>query len=114
LSAHTRKISAAAYVARHATLRRSLLAHIAGVLGALLVTVGCTAMTPERPMHPTTVASAADASIQCHKQHITGSLIATKVCTTKAQRDGIQDSTQEAKDFLTHQVIAACPGTPGC
>jgi len=111
---HSQKASAAEYVASHSTLRRSPLAHIARVLGALLVTAGCTALAPERPVHPATVASAADASIQCNRQHVTGSLIATQVCTTKAQRDGIQQSTQEAKDFFTNQVNAACPGTRGC
>jgi len=87
--------------------------HIVGVLGALLIMAGCTTLAPERAAHPA-VASTAGANIQCTKQHVTGSLIATQVCTSKAQREGIEQSTQDAKDFLTHQVIAACPGTPGC
>ena len=111
---HTPTASAAQYLARPSALRRSPLAPMAGVLGALLVTAGCTALAPERPVHPATVASAADAGIQCNRQHVTGSLITTQVCTTKAQRDGIEQSTQEAKDFFTNQVNAACPGTRGC
>jgi hypothetical protein len=52
--------------------------------------------------------------IQCRSEHVTGSLIATRVCTTKSQREAIQQGTQAAHDFLDRQVIAACPGTPGC
>lgn len=112
--AHTPKSSAAENVARRAALRRLPHARISGVLGALLATAGCAVKAPGRPVPPAAVPQVADAGIQCYKQHITGSLIATQVCTTKAQREGIQESTQDAKDFLNNQVIAACPGTPGC
>jgi len=73
---------------------------IAGLLGALLIMAGCAALAPERSVHPAAVASAADTNIQCYKQRVTGSVIATPLCTTRAQRDGI-----DAKDFLTNQVV---------
>jgi hypothetical protein len=57
---------------------------------------------------------AADLGIQCESVRVTGSLVATRVCTSKAQRDAIQESTRDAREFLDKQVIGACPGTPGC
>jgi hypothetical protein len=66
--------------------------------------------------HPARVAAPAPTgkTVQCQTQRVTGSLVATRVCTIKEQREGIKESTQEAQDFLNRQVIAACPGAPGC
>src|SRR6202007_2668484 len=68
------------------------------------------------PAHPARVATPPPTgkTVQCQTQRVTGSLVATRVCTVKEQREGIQESTQEARDFLNRQVIGACPGTPGC
>lgn len=58
-------------------------------------------------------AVAAAGGIECHLQHVTGELIAVRVCTMKEQRDAIKQSTQDARDFLDRQSVV-CPGTPGC
>ena len=83
----------------------------AGGLGALLLlglTSGC--LTPEkRP----SAASADLKSMQCHTQRITGSLVATHVCTLKFQRDAMEQDVRDAVDFINHEKIGACPG-PGC
>lgn len=52
--------------------------------------------------------------IECHLQRVTGELIVMRVCTMKEQRDAIKQSDQDARDFLNRQVIAVCPGAPGC
>ena len=85
-----------------------------GLLCTLLSGAGCTTAPPARTPATAQIASATKDDIQCHKEHVTGSLIATQVCTLKTQRDAIQRGTQDAKDFLSHQVIGACPGSPGC
>ena len=80
-------------------------------LGALLllaVTGGC--LTPEKHAP---AASADLKGLQCQTQRITGSLVATRVCTLKYQRDAIQQDARDAVDFINHEVIGACPG-PGC
>jgi hypothetical protein len=51
---------------------------------------------------------------QCSLERITGSLVATRVCTLPQQRTEIRRSTQDAQEFLNHQVMPACPGSPGC
>jgi hypothetical protein len=55
-----------------------------------------------------------DADLQCASEHITGTLIPTRVCTVKSQRDATQKNTQDVRDFLNKQVMPACPGSPGC
>ena len=79
-----------------------------GVLLLLGVTGGC--LTPE---HRAPAASADLKTMQCATQRITGSLVATRVCTLKYQRDAIQQDVRDAVDFINHEKIGACPG-PGC
>jgi hypothetical protein len=67
----------------------------------------------ERPLAAARQPAAAD-EVQCQMQRVTGTLLATRVCTSKSQRDALKQSTQDARDFLDRQVIAACPGSPGC
>lgn len=81
-----------------------------GILLLLGVTSGC--LTPEQRAPAGTAALPKD--VQCEVHRITGSLVATRVCTIKSQREAIQQSVQDARDFLDRQVIAACPGGPGC
>lgn len=59
-------------------------------------------------------AAATAGDIECHLQRVTGELIVMRVCTMKEQRDAIKQSDQDARDFLNRQVIAVCPGAPGC
>jgi hypothetical protein len=76
---------------------------------------GCsTAQPPARTVASRPVGTAMGEDIQCSSERVTGSLVATRVCTFKSQRDAIREHTQDARDALNNQVIAACPGTPGC
>jgi hypothetical protein len=78
--------------------------------GVLLlgVTSGC--LTPE---HRAPAASAEFKGARCEVHRITGSLVATRVCTLQYQREAIQQDVQDARDFINREKIAACPG-PGC
>lgn len=80
--------------------------------GALLLglTGGC--LTPE-PRAPAAGAELARQGVQCDVHRITGTLVATHVCTLKSQRDGNRQDVQDARDFINGEKIAACPG-PGC
>ena len=95
-------------------LKRTAVTRTIGVLSALLTVTGFAAAAPKLRVPSHSTASATTANIQCTKERVTGSLIATQVCTFKEQRDSIAQDTQDAKDFLTHQVIAVCPRAPGC
>ena len=80
----------------------------------LSCTGGCATLHRPIPAPKGQTVARTDAGIQCESERVTGSLIARRVCTLKAQRDAIQKSAQDARDFLGKQVIGACPGTPGC
>jgi len=75
------------------------------------------ALTDCRSVQPTQAATAhqtASRGLQCQMQHVTGTLIAVRVCTLKEQRDQMHQDTQDVRDFLNRQIHPACPGTPGC
>ena len=79
--------------------------------GALLLlgaTSGC--LTPEKRAP---AASADLKGMQCQTQRITGSLVATRVCTLQFQREKIHQDVRDAVDFINGEKIGACPG-PGC
>jgi len=78
-----------------------------GVLVLLGGTSGC--LTPEKPP----AASADLKTMQCETQRITGSLVATRVCTLQFQRDKIHQDVRDAVDFINGEKIGPCPG-PGC
>ena len=91
------------------------------IRGLLIVAVlpwvaGCV-LSGCAPVHPR-AASAAHVprlpGIECRQERVTGSLIATRICTLGEQREAREKSAQDMRDFLDRQVIAACPGTPGC
>ena len=76
---------------------------------------GCATAQPHAPaVAHQVVKSANTGDLQCSSEKVTGSLVATRVCTLKSQRDEIREHTQDARDALNNQVIAARPGTPGC
>jgi len=54
--------------------------------------------------------------VQCHIEPVTGSLLKTRVCLTKAQREARQAMTDEMKDALQRQRSIACPNgsAPPC
>jgi hypothetical protein len=61
-----------------------------------------------------TATVAKDADIQCHSERPTGTLLATKICTTREQRRVIAEHAQDVKDKIDRSIVPACPGTPGC
>ena len=75
---------------------------------------GCATLPPVSG--PTTAEKVATAppDVQCHSEHLTGSLIASRVCTSKAQRNASERNTQLSRDALNRAPAKACPGTPGC
>jgi hypothetical protein len=87
------------------------------VVAACTLGLGCgcaTGKPPARTVANQAVSLANTGDIKCTSERVTGSLVATRVCTSKSQRDEIREHTQDARDTLNNQVIAACPGTPGC
>lgn len=81
---------------------------------AIVLVAGATAgcLTPESRHFVPGPALAKE--LECQTQRVTGELVATRVCTFKAQRDANAQGAQDARDFLIRQPIGACPGTPGC
>jgi hypothetical protein len=75
---------------------------------------GCATLPPLS--EPTTAEKVATAppDVQCHSERLTGSLIASRVCTSKAQRSATELNTQSSRDALNRAPAPACPGTPGC
>lgn len=84
------------------------------LLLVLAIASGCTTAPRRAPLAGAAAAAPAEKGLQCEMQRVTGSLVATRVCTLAPQRDQIKQSTQDARDFLDRQVIGACPGSPGC
>ena len=74
---------------------------------------GCATPPPKAPGVQHAVAPS-EAGLVCQSERVTGSLIATRVCTLQAQREARHKSAQDMRDFLDKQVTAACPGTPRC
>jgi hypothetical protein len=80
------------------------------VAGTCTYLGGC-APSPVAPstVAPSTaqVASASDDDIQCHLESVTGSLLKTRVCLTKAQREEQQAETDQTKQVI-HNTQAGC------
>jgi hypothetical protein len=56
----------------------------------------------------------AGGSVECHMERITGSLVATRVCTTKTQRDLMRRRVQTMHDVLTRSPSTLCPAGADC
>jgi type IV pilus biogenesis protein CpaD/CtpE len=54
--------------------------------------------------------------VQCHIEPVTGSLLKTRVCLTRAQREAREALTDEMKGALQRQRSIACPNgsAPPC
>jgi len=61
-----------------------------------------------------TATVANDAGIQCRTDRPTGTLLATKICTTAEQRRAAAEHAQEVRDKIDKSVPTTCPGAPGC
>jgi hypothetical protein len=81
---------------------------VALVLGA------CADAAARRAPGVPSASAIAAADVQCTTERPTGSMLATKVCTTKAQRDAMAVATRDANDAMQRAHGPACPGTPGC
>ena len=73
---------------------------------------GCTQPRAEPVATPAAIAGSPE--LECHREHLTGSLIATQVCTTRAQREATQTNTRATRDALDRVLAPSCPGGPGC
>lgn len=82
--------------------------HLLALWLALNVLSACVAHTPPRatPADPP-----ATGAIRCHLETITGSLVATRVCTTAEQRAALRARTQELKDELNRRPAGCSPGS---
>ena len=74
---------------------------------ASVVTTGCAAKPP-----PAAVASAPPPGrdVECRSETSTGTLIAKRVCLTKAQRDARDEAARRAQDTLSRSTATACGG----
>ena len=73
------------------------------LLITLTIVAGCTTQ-------PNKVADAGP-DVQCHAQETTGSLIGKRICTTRAQREGLQAEQQVQLDDL-RRVVQSAAGAP--
>lgn len=74
---------------------------------ACAVTTGCATQPP-----PVAVAAAPPptSDIECHTETTTGSLIARRVCLTKAQREARDEALHNAQDTLSRSTATSCGG----
>jgi hypothetical protein len=75
---------------------------------------GCANLPPLGETGTAEKVSAAPPDVQCHTERLTGSMIASRVCTSKAERSASERKTQSSRDALNRAPAPACPGTPGC
>ena len=68
----------------------------------------CVAHTPPRA---TPAGAPAASGIRCRLETTTGSLVATRVCTTAEQRAALRARTQQLKDELNRAQAGCSPGT---
>jgi hypothetical protein len=71
---------------------------------------------PPAAVAPAAAVASAASDIQCHTEAVTGSLLRTRVCLTKSQRDAQQVMTEQMKDALQNQPLVGCQngGPPPC
>jgi len=78
------------------------------LLSTLLVAlVACASRPVKQPPLPSAAALAAQ-GIECHKERTTGSLVATTVCTSAAQRARAADNAQQTKDLMEKDQGGPC------
>jgi hypothetical protein len=74
---------------------------------ASVATTGCATKPP-----PAAVATAPPPGrdLECHSETTTGTLIAKRVCLTKAQRDARDEAARRAQDTLSRSTATSCGG----
>jgi hypothetical protein len=80
---------------------------------ASVATTGCaTKPAPPPPPPPAAIATAPPPGhdIECHSETTTGTLIAKRVCLTKAQRDARDEAARRAQDTLSRSTATSCGG----
>jgi hypothetical protein len=77
---------------------------------------GCHAPAPRPPpaAAPKTVSSAKAEGIQCRTERLTGSLLPTRICTTKAQRDQQDANARAFRDAVNNENNPVCTTGPYC
>jgi len=79
----------------------------------LLALAACTSRPVKQEPLPTATTLAAH-GIECHKERTTGSLVATTVCTSAAERAHEADATQKTKDWMNNASAGRCPPNVQC
>jgi hypothetical protein len=75
---------------------------------------GCATLPPVSETTAAEKIATEPADLQCHTERLTGSMIASRVCTTKAQRSASERNIRSFRDALNKAPAPACPSTPGC
>jgi hypothetical protein len=57
---------------------------------------------------PVAAAETVQKTTKCKLERITGSLVATRICTTTAQRESTSESAQHLEDYLRHRPETVC------
>jgi len=83
-------------------------------LTATALLSGCTLSHPARPVVTTAGSISSINGLVCHMEKLTGTLLATRVCTTQAEREAMQERAQGVQDALTRSPAALCPQGVNC
>ena len=93
-------------------MRRYKLVSWAAIVAAAFS--GCALRQPARPLVAVSANAQAPSGVQCRMQRITGSLVATRICTTLEQRDLMRRRVQRVQDDLNRSPAALCPVGVDC
>jgi hypothetical protein len=75
---------------------------------------GCALRQPARPLVVVSADAQTPSGVQCRMERITGSLVATRMCTTPEQRDLMRRRVQRVQDDLNRSPAALCPAGVDC
>jgi len=76
---------------------------------------GCATLPPVSETATAKKVATPPPDLQCHTERLTGSMIATRVCTSEAQRSAAEHNTQSSRDALNKAPARGCPtGTSSC
>jgi hypothetical protein len=84
------------------------------LLSTVLTLTGCASTRAGGPTHVAPVGAQTADGVQCRMQRITGTLVPTRVCTTRAEREAEQRRAQGVQDSLTRSPSALCPAGVNC
>jgi hypothetical protein len=79
-----------------------------------MLTITACNSRPVKPQPMPTSAELAAHGIECHKERTTGSLVASTMCTSAAERAREADATQKTKDWMNNVSAGPCPPNVQC